>query len=257
MGPPVAPQPHSFEAWLEITIAVPPNLGLRLLFEKNGTRAAIIGALRHLIVDHLYGADVLTRLGFEKSAEIVRANLPTKKHIRSGDLGEILATEYVTWQTEFAIPLKKLRYKDDRDQPMAGNDVVGFQVADGVIRVLKGEVKSKAMLDDETVTKACATLVNDDNRPKPSTLAFMSRILRREARDAEAELIERVQRSKIEVDRIVHLVFSFSGNDPEPLLRQHAGPRAPINDRRLVGLRISDHQAFIDLVFQEADAGND
>jgi hypothetical protein len=172
-------------------------------------------------------------------------------------LGEILATEYVAWQTEFAVPLKKLRYKDDRDQPMAGNDVVGFQVTDGVIRVLKGEVKSKAMLDDDTVTHACTTLVNDDNRPKSSTLAFMSRILRREGRDEEAELIERVQSSKVEFDRIVHLVFSLSGNDPEPLLRPHAGPRAPINDRRLVGLRIDDHQAFIDLLFQEADAGND
>jgi len=113
MGPPLEPLPHSLDEWLEVTIAPPPELDIRLLLERDGTRAAVIGALRRLIADHPYGADVLSRLEFEKAEEIVRANLPTKKHIRSGDLGEILATEYVGWQTEFTIPLKKLGYKDD------------------------------------------------------------------------------------------------------------------------------------------------
>jgi hypothetical protein len=31
---------------------------------------------------------------------------------------------------------------------------------------------------------------------------------------------------------------------------------APINDRRLVGLRVNDHQAFIDIVFQQDNVGN-
>ena len=257
MGPPnVAIPQHLFAGWLDITVCVPPDLGLRVLLEKNGTRAAVIGTLRQLVADHFYDADLLSRLGFEQAADIVRANLPTRKHIRSGDLGEILATEYVTWQTGFFIPLKKLRHKDDRDQPMRGNDVIGLRVLDGAYWVLKGEAKSAVVMDDATVTSACTTLVNDDHRPKASTLVFISRMLRMLGRDAEAEQIDRLQSSPVVFDRVVHLVFSFSGNDPEPMLRPHAGPLAPINDRRLVGLRVNDHQAFIDLVFQRDDAGN-
>jgi hypothetical protein len=256
MGAPIAVPQHLFADWLDITVYPPPELGLRVLLEKNGTRAAVIGPLRQLVADHFYDPDVLSRLGFEQAADIVRANLPTKKHIRSGDLGEIIATEYVIWQTEFSIPLKKLRYKDDRDQPMRGNDVVGVRVVDGHIWALKGEAKSAAVIDDATVKSACTALANDDNRPKASTLVFISRMLRLLGRDAEAEQIDRLQSTPVVFDRVVHFVFSFSGNDPEPVLRPHAGPLAPINDRRFVGLRVNDHQAFLDVVFQQDNAGN-
>ena len=140
---------------------------------------------------------------------------------------------------------------------MRGDDIVGIHQAAGVTRVLKGEAKSRANLQETVVKEACDVLLKDNHRPRPSTLAFVARVLRREGRDTEAELVERLQTSDIDHNQVTHLVFTLSGNDPEPLLRTHAGPRAPIDDRRLIGLRIEDHQAFIESVFEYLDAGDD
>jgi hypothetical protein len=208
------------------------------------------------IRDHFYGADLLAEMGFTESAQAVRDALPTTKMIRSGDLGEIFATEYVVGRTEFIVPLKRLRYKDDRDMAMRGTDVVGLRRADGRSHVLKVEAKSRETIQEPVVAEACDTLVQHDCRPKPATIAFTARMLRREGRDDDAEAFEDLQARQPRYDEMSHLVFVLSGNDPVPALRAHAGPREPIRDRRFVGMRIADHQAFIQTVFGVANAAD-
>jgi len=54
-------------------------------------------------------ATLLDRLGKPASASFIRQKLPQGSRIRSGDLGEILATEYVAEKTVFTVPIKRLR----------------------------------------------------------------------------------------------------------------------------------------------------
>ena len=72
-------------------------------------------------------ARILRRLGRPKSAAFIEGKLPTTKAIRSGDLGEILATEYIASHTPYAVPVKRLRWKDHRNMAMRGDDVIGIQ----------------------------------------------------------------------------------------------------------------------------------
>jgi hypothetical protein len=192
---------------------------------------------------------VLARMGFPAAAKTLAERLPHNTRIRSGDLAEVIATEFVQECTEFVVPLKRLRHKDDREMPMRGDDIIGLHASGGEPAVLKAEVKSRATLTTTVVGEACDALDARRGRPKPETLAFLSTQLRYVNRDAEAERIEDLQTKKLGAKDIAHLVFTMSGNNPANSLEAHAMTRRLINDRRLVGLRVMDHPAFIRSVF--------
>jgi hypothetical protein len=73
----------------------------------------------------------LERLGKAAAAQKLRLKFPQTVKTRSGDLGEILATEYIEKHTQFSVPIKKLRWHDHREMAMRGDDVIGFKLNDG------------------------------------------------------------------------------------------------------------------------------
>lgn len=235
------------EDWLEVDQDSEfPNVAL--LTERAGAREGALLALCAIVADHLVGADVLSRMGFVRAAQVVRANLPTEKRIQSGDLAEVIGTEYVLERTDFSVPIKRLRYKDHRNMSMRGDDIIGLRRDGTGAKFLKGEVKSRSALTSAVLDEARDALRSNGGRPKPETIAFIARVLRREGRDDEAESFEDLQLNQLRLDDVAHLVFTMSGNPPSTMLRalaQHSDRR----DLRLVGLLVTDHQAFIQTVF--------
>ena len=60
-------------------------------------------------------ARALARLGKPAAAALIEGKLPTTKQIRSGDLGEIYATEWIDAHSGgYRAPIKRLRWKDHR-----------------------------------------------------------------------------------------------------------------------------------------------
>ena len=96
------------------------------LVEKAGGRDAIRASLAETVRSHYDRldriADDVARLGYEGAAEILRAQLPQTSKGRSGDLGEILATELVEEGIGLRVPVRRLRYKDGRNMAMRGDD---------------------------------------------------------------------------------------------------------------------------------------
>ena len=70
-------------------------------------------------------ADDVQRLGYKVAAEILRAQLPQTDKGRSGDLGEILATELVEEEIGLRVPVRRLRYKDGRNRRCAARTSSG------------------------------------------------------------------------------------------------------------------------------------
>src|SRR5688572_14692475 len=97
-----------------------------ILTELEGGRQQAFALICDSVFDHLIGDDILERLGYRLSAAVVRNRLPTSKRIRSGDVGEVLATDYVLQKTPFRVPLKRLRFKDDRNTSMRGDDLIAI-----------------------------------------------------------------------------------------------------------------------------------
>lgn len=72
-------------------------------------------------------ARALARLGKPAAAALIEGKLPTTKAIRSGDLGEIYATEWIDAHSGgYRAPIKRLRWKDHRNMAMRGDDVIGM-----------------------------------------------------------------------------------------------------------------------------------
>jgi hypothetical protein len=197
-------------------------------------------------------AELLVRLGKPASAQYIQSKLPEGPRIRSGDLGEILATEYVSEHTSFMVPIKRLRWKDHRNMAMRGDDVIGVRMPEEgpPLEFLKAESKSGATLATGVVTKARAALDKDNGLPSPHALSFVADRLREAGEVATADAIDAAQLADgILPAQVEHLLFAFCGNSPTALLMADLVAYAGAIVQSNVGLRVTTHQQFIKEVY--------
>lgn len=202
-------------------------------------------------------ARILRRLGRPKSAAFIEGKLPTTKSIRSGDLGEILATEYVVSHTPYSVPVKRLRWKDHRNMAMRGDDVIGLlrDPATGRLSFLKGEAKSRVSLAGGVVAEARTGLDKDGGLPSAHALEFISSRLMDGGEEELADAIDdALLKHGIAPQSVQHLLFTFSGNDPAGYLRASVQAYAGAYVQRYVGVRIATHGAFVADVYAQVIA---
>jgi hypothetical protein len=254
-----------FNPWCDCAVQ---TLGLHkivALREKSGARQAMLAGLGATIRGHYEHpatiADDIKRLGMEKTASLLRAELPKTKRGRSGDFGEILATEYVNEQTQFRVPINRLRYKDGRELALRGDDIVGILVAERRLKFLKGEAKSRDRISATTVKEAREALESNKGRPSSYSLNFVAKRLLEKA-DAESKDLGRMIRDtlaerSVTRDQIRHLIFTVSGNGSSNLLKHDLEQYRGSIPQELVDLITPDHPALIARSFREAaNVGN-
>ena len=97
-------------------------------------------------------ADDVERLGFPGASAILKERMPRTRRARSGEIGEIIATEFVEHHTDFRVPVRRLRYKDGREMALRGDDFLGVdEDARGRLLLLKGESKSRVAMSRAVV----------------------------------------------------------------------------------------------------------
>jgi HamA len=238
-----------FKKWLRSVTT--PHANVVLFTERDGARAVGLQSLKKLLANHLVGeSNIVKAGGYAKAAAIIRNSLPINKKTRSGDLGELLATEYINAQTGYVVPIQKLRWKSDREMPMHGNDVIAVDASVAPVSVLKGECKSRANFTSSVVEEATESLDLHDGRPNPSTLAFITKRLYEENRDTEARIFQRLQvDGAITTKNLKHFIFAFAGNDPSKCLAQAAKSKHGGVKRESAAVVVKDHGDFIAAVF--------
>lgn len=247
-----ATKAFAFSDWMDASSPVVGEKRLVLLEERAGARAAVEAAFRETVKDHLAGLSIIHRIkGYKRSLAYIRNRMPRPIRVRSGDCGEILATEYIEQCTEYKVPVKRLRWKDDRDTTMRGDDVIALRRAQSRWHLLKAESKSRQSLGVDVVEEAVDGLKRNGGRPNPSSLSFISARLRDMGRDEEARVFEALQETAPRAGEIEHLIFTLSGNDPTKHLKAHVATVADPCRRHLIGCVIDDHQDFINGVFDE------
>ena len=236
--------------------------------EKHGGRDEIRNELAGTVRSHYDRldriADDVARLGFTVAAEILRAQLPQTAKGRSGDLGEILATELVEEEIGLRVPVRRLRYKDGRNMAMRGDDFIGagYNNAGTDLRFLKGEAKSNKSLGKATVVSARKVLDRDNGRCTPDSLAFVANRLLESTDDNDVQLGRRIRDEvglkAVPADRIHHMLFTVSGNGPHASLKEDFSAAGTDRDHYVVNLHIDDHQDFIKEMYEMAeDLGDD
>jgi len=239
-----------FSKWLEP--GFPSGTAIDYFVEKKGSRKVGLSLLKPLVANHFVGELTIMQLGgYEKSAAVLKNSLPTNKRTRSGDMGELLATEYVNSQTEYTVPIKKLRWKSDRQMPMHGNDVLGIDYTTNPRRILKCECKSRTQFSDSAVTEASNGLDKDNGRPNPSTVAFITKRLFEDQRDDEAKIWSELQtKESIPAKNVTQMVFALGGNDPTPSLAKCPKAKARGIQRQHAAIRLAAYPDFMKAVYE-------
>lgn len=235
------------------------------LTEKQLGRAVVEAALVKTVREHYDTSEQIVKdiqeLGYDMAATILGERLPRTKTARSGELGEILATELVEEELGFNVPVRRLRYKDGREMALRGDDFIGVGFDDkNALWLLKGEAKSRASLGKATIAEARASLSRDAGRCTPSSLLFVAdRLLEKDGDDAELgrAIRKEVGLKTMRKARIDHVLFTLSGNAPPSALADDLLAADAGRLHTTVNLHIEDHQDFIAAIYKGAiDLGN-
>lgn len=203
-------------------------------------------------------ARALRRLGKPQAAALIEGKLPTKTAIRSGDLGEIFATEWIDNHSGgYKTPIKRLRWKDHRNMAMRGEDVIGiFQDPQTQrLQFLKTEAKSRAALTAQVVAEARANLDKDEGLPSAHTLSFISARLLDLGNEPLADAIDdALLKYGIPPESVRHLLFTFSGNSPETILTRSIQSYPGVFKQWGIGLHVDGHATFIGAIYDQVIA---
>ncbi|MGK0129809.1 Hachiman antiphage defense system protein HamA [Pseudomonas aeruginosa] len=255
-----------YPPWCDREVGEDNGKQLWQLTERQGGRAASEATLTACIrshYDHLDQiADDVRELGYPGAAAILAERMPRSIRARSGELGEILATELVEEQLEFQVPVRRLRYKDGREMALRGDDFIGVRLDEEAnLHFLKGESKSRTSLTGTTIAEARSALSKDGGRPNATSLLFVAdRLLEGEGerRALGRKIRNEVASRAASPARISHMLFTLSGNAIPQAQRDDLAAADGNHPHYSVHFRIADHQAFIRACYERALAlGND
>jgi hypothetical protein len=249
-----------FDVWCSLEEKKDKRRRLWTLTERDGAREGIRADLAETMRSHYERleriAEDVDRLGYAAAAKILKAVLPQGAKARSGDLGEILATELVEEKTGFNVPIRRLRYKDGREMALRGDDFIGVGFdGDDRLWLLKGESKSRKRLGKTTITEARTALNRHHGRCTPDSLLFVANRLL-DSDDAADQELGRSIRDEVGLEalrpnRIDHMFFTLSGNGaPQALIDDWAATSADRN-HYVANLQVEDHGEFVEAIYDE------
>jgi hypothetical protein len=230
------------------------------LQEFDNLKNALIGVLPDYYADPQSIAGTLARLGKFAASQKLLTKLPEVKNIRSGDIGEVLASDYIEESLGFNVPIRKLRWRDHRNMAMRGDDVIGIIVdqQQQTIKFLKAEAKANKILGRGILEKARKELDLDDGFPAPHALEFVAERLRETGNQALSDLIEKVQLvDGIRTNQMEHLLFTFTASNPATLQKEAFDAYNGNIKQTSVGFRVTGHQELITSVYQGVIDGLD
>jgi len=249
-----------FDAWCDTSEERAGRKTLWRATEAQGKREVVLQEIAERTMSH-YVSDTeialfLEALGYDGAAEVIRTQYPLKPTGRSADLGEILNTEIIEEWCGHTVPIRKLRDKDHREQAMRGEDVVGVKIdKNDRLCLLKSEAKSARSLSTGTVEEAREALEANSGRPTSHTLIFIARRLLERGDEIEKPLGARILKESIAKEvpktRLSHCLFVFTGNKAGDMLDDDFANADATRDQYIIQLRIKDHAAFVESVYDE------
>lgn len=249
---------NMFDTWLDATEKTDGRKVLWRATEAANKRKEILGELMNRTRSHYVSdtdiATFLDVLNYHEAAEVVRENYPAGATGRSGDLGEILCAEMIEEWCSFNVPIRKLRYKDHRDQAMRGEDVIGIRHDDqGRLCLLKAEAKSAQSLSTATVNEARTGLEASSGRPTSHAMAYVARRLIDQGGDYEAlgkEILQESVRRAVPKTRVTHCLFTITGNAAVEMIDDDFAGADGGRDQYIVHIRIPPHGEFVGEVYE-------
>lgn len=247
--------PHVIHRWLSRADEAVGAHRLMVFTEVAGGRDVCMADIRDVVRAHYVAGDIqaarLAAHGAVRTAALLREHLPTGKRARSGDLGEILATEIAEQHLGYEVPIRRLRWKDGREMALRGDDIVGVARGDdNRLRLLKGESKSRLALTTGVISAASTALGTEAGRPGRHAVLFVAERLREQGQDDLAADLEDAVLQSFRGIPVEHLLFTLNGNDARALLGTHLAGHEAAQTRYAVSVRITDHGELVHTLYE-------
>lgn len=248
-----------FNTWLDVSKKTKQKKKLWRATEADGQRESALDELPTRVRTHYIKdseiAIYLELLGYKGAAKAIRLNYPKGPKGRSADIGEILCTEVVEEWCKFEVPIRKLQYKDHREQAMRGEDVIGVRRDNsGRFCLLKGEAKSAQSLSTETVKSARNGLERNSGRPSSHSIIFLARRLFEQGEQKKAlgkEILLEAYRKSVSKDRITHCIFAITGSPAKQMLDDDFDNADGTRDQYIIHIQIPDHRTFVEQIYEK------
>jgi hypothetical protein len=235
---------------------VTPNAGyeihrISLATLSDEARDALAATMEH---HYLEPAAFRSGIGGDVLARVLEARLPsrvdspTAKKDRAGDLGELLGIEWLRRHSRGIWEVCcTLRWKESI-RPRRGEDIVAVRWDVRPVGLLKGEAKAAESIGGATIAEARSRLDQDGGWPAPFTIDFLAEKLSKDGREDEAARLfdERFKVTPRPTDRgCTHLLFLFSGDDPNAHVATHGMPAAGIVHGQIAAILVCPGYAAI------------
>lgn len=152
----------------------------RNLSEKDGVRDDLVTDIREMVTRHhaspeqlKRSLDAKKRLGFADAQK--RFNrFPANPDTRKGNLAEVVLAEYLVATTGSTIPVYRLRYNQNVDQSLKGDDILAFDLDAQPVRIIVGEAKFRETSSKAAVEEIIKGLLRSYQGGLPASLQFVA-----------------------------------------------------------------------------------
>ncbi len=249
-------KPNIFGVWFDCE-DFPCKKGYkhRKLDETKKGRQNIIDPLSELVITHhkseksirLIKKAILAKHGLVKTAKNKRF-LPTNYSTRKGNLTEIILAEYLKVTSGYSLLVYRLRYNNNIDQSLKGDDVLLFDLTnEKSIRTILGEAKFRATPRNVDIQ----AIINSMNKNKlPLSLEFIIEKLLLEGKDDLAQLLTELSLDEISLKN--HLTYTgllFGNSKVHDLVSKHSSVN---NHFVFISIGFDDSEEFVNEIYKEA-----
>jgi hypothetical protein len=212
-------------------------------------RVALGHELRRNYVNRAALEMIFDDLGAPEVAKHLRDNvLPRQVHVRHGEFGEALTGAHFRTVLRYCMPVLKLRFKQGREQPVFGADVVAFKLRTQPPVIAVPEAKALANRDLNIGKKGYESLEKVLGRLDES-LHFVIARLAEHGNAALAARVGALLRDPRTVERHIMLVQEASTWDDRVLERLAEVAAQPVH---VTILRLSDLRTLVEAAYDAA-----
>lgn len=226
----------------------------RPVAERTASRAQVADHFAAAVVDHHVAAravsGALQRRGFSQTAAYLASRLPSDGRTRTGNFGEVLASEHLRQRYGYDMPVFKLRFMDNPRMPMRGEDIVAFRLDQHrfIVALCVGESKVMQTFDSREVEDAHDRL-KLAYRPHPVSLLLISNVLH-DRGDALADQVDALLETlAISPVRRENWIFLITGNRPRDPFSVIQTAGAVVENLSCVDLQLDELTQLVEHVF--------
>lgn len=226
------------------------------LSEVEGLREKVVEPLAKTLFVHHNDPEKFRKnveaLGYPQAAKQIDKR-PQIHSTRMGNFGEVLAAEFLKQHRGYDIPVYRLRYNQNPESSLKGNDLLAFKFGDSEERgreLVIGEVKTMSEFDSREIEHGYDQLLRE--RPRPKSIPFVVEVLQDQGKHEQANQVLRfLDELSPNKPTKVSFMFIVTGNEPRDPFAHIQGQKRIMPNLVAARVYLEGLGKLVDLTFSQ------